>query len=130
VRACPTKATFKRESDGIVMMDFHRCIGCRFCMAACPFGARSFNYRDPRPFIKETNKLFPTRMKGVVEKCNFCNERLAEGKLPACVEASKGKLAFGDLFDEGSEVRKLIQTNFTLRRKVNLGTEPAVYYIV
>ena len=57
VRACPTKATFKRESDGIVMMDFHRCIGCRFCMAACPYGARSFNYRDPRPFIKETNKL-------------------------------------------------------------------------
>jgi molybdopterin-containing oxidoreductase family iron-sulfur binding subunit len=130
VRACPTKATFKRPSDGIVMMDFHRCIGCRFCMAACPFGARSFNYRDPRPFIKETNKLFPTRMKGVVEKCNFCSERLAEGKLPACVEASGGKLKFGDLFDEGSEVRKLIQTNFTIRRKVNLGTEPAVYYIV
>ena len=130
VRACPTKATFKRPSDGIVMMDFHRCIGCRFCMAACPFGARSFNYRDPRPFVKETNKLFPTRMKGVVEKCNFCNERLAEGKLPACVEVSEGKLKFGDLFDEKSEVRKLIQTNYTIRRKVNLGTEPAVYYIV
>jgi len=130
VRACPTKATFKRESDGIVMMDFHRCIGCRFCMAACPFGARSFNYRDPRPFIKETNRQFPTRMKGVVEKCNFCNERLAEGKLPACVDASAGKLKFGDLFDEASEVRKLIQTNFTIRRKVNLGTEPSVYYIV
>ncbi|MGE5257804.1 MAG: sulfate reduction electron transfer complex DsrMKJOP subunit DsrO [Hyphomicrobiales bacterium] len=130
VRACPTKATFKRGSDGIVMMDFHRCIGCRFCMAACPFGARSFNYRDPRPFIKETNQRFPTRTKGVVEKCNFCSERLAEGKLPACVEASAGKLKFGDLFDEGSEVRKLIQTNFTIRRKVNLGTEPSVYYIV
>jgi molybdopterin-containing oxidoreductase family iron-sulfur binding subunit len=130
VRACPTKATFKRESDGIVMMDFHRCIGCRFCMAACPFGARSFNYRDPRPFIKETNKQFPTRMKGVVEKCSYCVERLAEGKMPACVEASGGKLAFGDLFDEKSEVRELLRTNYTIRRKVNLGTEPSVYYIV
>ena len=130
VRACPTKATFKRESDGIVLMDFHRCIGCRFCMAACPFGARSFNYRDPRPFIKKTNKKFPTRMKGVVEKCNFCAERLAEGQLPACVEVSKSKLAFGDLYDPQSEVRELIRTHYTIRRKQVLGTEPSVYYIV
>jgi len=129
-RACPTQATFKRESDGIVMMDFHRCIGCRFCMAACPFGARSFNFRDPRPFIPEQNKEFPTRMKGVVEKCNFCAERLAEGKLPACVEASDGAIAFGDLYDPKSEVRELIRTNYTIRRKQTLGTEPAVYYIV
>lgn len=130
VRVCPTQATFRRESDGIVLMDFHRCIGCRFCMAACPFGARSFNYRDPRPFIKETNVKFPTRMKGVVEKCNFCAERLAEGQLPACVEASQGKLTFGDLYDPESEVRELIKTNYTIRRKQQLGTEPAVYYIV
>jgi molybdopterin-containing oxidoreductase family iron-sulfur binding subunit len=130
VRACPTQATFKREGDGIVIMDFHRCIGCRFCMAACPFGARSFNYRDPRPFIMETNLAFPTRMKGVVEKCNFCVERLAVGKVPACVEVSDGALAFGDLYDPDSEVRELIRTNYTIRRKQNLGTEPAVYYIV
>jgi len=130
VRACPTQATFKRASDGIVFMDFHRCIGCRFCMAACPFGARSFNYRDPRPFIAETNKKFPTRMKGVVEKCNFCAERLAVGQMPACVEVSEGKLTFGDLYDPESEVRELIRTNFTIRRKQALGTEPAVYYIV
>jgi molybdopterin-containing oxidoreductase family iron-sulfur binding subunit len=130
VRACPTKATFKRESDGIVLMDFHRCIGCRFCMAACPFGARSFNFRDPRPFIRETNKQFPTRMKGVVEKCNFCAERLAVGQMPACVEASEGKLAFGDLYDSESEVRELIRTNYTIRRKQTLGTDPCVYYIV
>jgi Fe-S-cluster-containing dehydrogenase component len=129
-RACPTKATFKRESDGIVLMDFHRCIGCRFCMAACPFGARSFNFRDPRPFIEETNKEFPTRMKGVVEKCNFCAERLAVGKMPACVEASNGAIAFGDLYDPESEVRKLLKTNYTIRRKQGLGTEPSVYYIV
>jgi molybdopterin-containing oxidoreductase family iron-sulfur binding subunit len=130
VRACPTKATFKRESDGIILMDFHRCIGCRFCMAACPYGSRSFNFRDPRPFIAKTNKAFPTRMKGVVEKCNFCAERLAVGKLPACVEVSDGALAFGDLYDPESEVRQLIKENYTIRRKQTLGTEPSVYYIV
>ncbi len=129
-RVCPTKATFKRESDGIVLMDFHRCIGCRFCMAACPYGSRSFNFRDPRPFIEETNKSFPTRMKGVVEKCNFCAERLAVGKLPACAEASDGAIVFGDLYDPASEVRELLRTNYTIRRKQGLGTEPAVYYIV
>ena len=130
VRACPTQATFKRESDGIVMMDFHRCIGCRFCMAACPFGARSFNFRDPRPFIAEINRKFPTRMRGVVEKCNFCAERLAEGLMPACVEASEGKLIFGDLADPESEVRELLRENYSIRRKQSLGTEPSVYYIV
>ena len=130
VRACPTQATFKRESDGIVLMDFHRCIGCRFCMAACPFGARSFNFRNPRPFIAEVNKKFPTRSKGVVEKCNFCAERLAVGLNPACVDASDGKIAYGDLYDPESEVRELIRKNFTIRRKQSLGTEPAVYYIV
>jgi molybdopterin-containing oxidoreductase family iron-sulfur binding subunit len=129
VRACPTQATFKQE-DGIVAMDFHRCIGCRFCMAACPYGSRSFNFRDPRPFIKETNKKFPTRMRGVVEKCNFCSELLAEGKKPACVEASKGALVFGDLEDPESEVRKLLKSNYTIRRKTALGTGPAIYYIV
>ncbi len=130
VRACPTKATFKRESDGIVMMDFHRCIGCRFCMAACPYGSRSFNFRDPRPFIAETNKAYPTRMKGVVEKCNFCVERLAVGKLPACVEVSEGILTFGDLNDPDSEVSQLLKENYAIRRKTNLGTGPSVYYIV
>jgi len=131
VRACPTQATFKRE-DGIVMMDFHRCIGCRFCMAACPFGARSFNFRDPRPFIKPEEYVteFPTRMKGVVEKCNFCNERLAVGLQPACVEASNGAIVFGDLNNPESEVRALLKENYTIRRKQELGTEPAVYYIV
>ena len=131
-RACPTKATFKRESDGIVLMDFHRCIGCRFCMAACPFGARSFNFVDPHTALEESdiNKEFPTRMKGVVEKCNFCAERLAVGKMPACVEASNGIIAFGDLEDPESEVRKLLKSNYAIQRKSGLGTEPSVYYIV
>ena len=130
VRACPTQATWKRESDGIVLMDFHRCIGCRFCMAACPFGARSFNFRDPRDFIRNINKKYPRRSKGVVEKCNFCAERLAVGQMPACVEVSEGKLTFGDLDDPQSEVRELIRTHYTIRRKQTLGTEPSVYYIV
>lgn len=131
VRVCPTKATFKRE-DGIVLMDMHRCIGCRFCMAACPFGARSFNWKDPRPYIGETNDEFPTRMKGVVEKCNFCAERLAKGVMPACVEVCKDKecLFFGDLDDPESEVRKVLSANHTVRRKAELGTNPMVYYII
>ncbi len=129
VRVCPTKATFKRQ-DGIVLMDFHRCIGCRFCMAACPYGSRSFNFRDPRPFIKEINPKFPTRMKGVVEKCNFCAERLAVGKIPACVEVSNGALIFGDLDDSESEIRETLRTNFTIRRKPALGAGPSIFYIV
>jgi len=132
VRVCPTQATFKR-ADGIVMMDFHRCIGCRYCMAACPYGSRSFNYVDPRTILdlKEVNPEFPTRTKGVVEKCNFCNERLAQGLLPACVMACKEKaLAFGDLGDPNSEASQLIKTNYTIKRKPELGTMPMVYYVV
>src|SRR6056297_1800151 len=129
VQACPTKATFQRE-DGIVMMDYHRCIGCRFCMAACPYGSRSFNFRDPRPAIEEENDDFPTRMRGVVEKCNFCAERLAEGKMPACVEVSEGALVFGDLEDPNSEIRKVLRENYVIQRKQNLGTNPSVYYII
>ena len=132
VQACPTKATFQRE-DGIVLMDFHRCIGCRFCMAACPYGSRSFNFQDPRNGLeggKPTNSEFPTRCKGVVEKCNFCAERLAVGKMPYCVEASKGAIVFGDLSDEKSEVRKVLKENYTIRRKASLGTGPSVFYIV
>jgi Fe-S-cluster-containing dehydrogenase component len=133
VRVCPTKATFKRP-DGIVLMDFHRCIGCRFCMAACPYGSRSFNFIDPRTVLpkdkNEWNLEFPTRMKGVVEKCNFCAERLAVGKIPACVEASEGAFTFGDLEDPTSEVRSLLKSNYTIRRKPSLGTGPSVYYIV
>ena len=138
-RVCPTKATWKRK-DGVVMMDQHRCIGCRFCMAACPFGARSFNWGDPRRAPKElnpsfpTNPEYPTRTKGVVEKCNFCAERLAKGKYPACVEAAnkikENALIFGDLDDVGSEVRKLLRSRYSIRRKPELGTGPNIYYIV
>ena len=127
----PTQATYKME-DGIVAMDYHRCIGCRFCMAGCPYGARSFNFVDPRHWLKEpiANPAYPTRMPGVVEKCTFCAERLAVGKLPACVEASDGAVLFGDLRDPKSNVRKALAANFSIRRKPTLGTQPGVYYLV
>lgn len=130
VRVCPTAATWKRE-DGIVMMDWHRCIGCRYCMAACPYGSRSFNWFDPRPYIHPTTAEFPTRTKGVVEKCNFCEERLANGRPPACVAACKDKaLVFGDLNDENSAVRQLLRARFSIQRQPELGTGPSVYYLV
>jgi len=138
-RVCPTKSTWQRE-DGIVMMDQHRCIGCRFCMAACPYGVRSFNWGDPRKAPEEKNQGFPfnrdypTRTKGVVEKCTFCAERLAKGLLPACVEAAneieKDVLIFGDLADPESGVREALRSSYTIRRKPELGSEPNVYYIV
>jgi molybdopterin-containing oxidoreductase family iron-sulfur binding subunit len=129
-RVCPTQATWKRE-DGIVMMDWHRCIGCRYCIVACPYGSRSFNWRDPRPSIKEIQAEFPTRSRGVVEKCTFCDERLATGRLPACVEACKNRcLLFGDLEDADSPVREILRTRHAIRRKPGLGTQPEVYYLV
>jgi len=130
VRVCPTQATWKR-ADGVVMMDYHRCIGCRYCMAACPYGSRSFNFIDPRPFLEEVNAEFPTRTKGVVEKCNFCEERLVEGKLPACVAACpEGALVFGDLNDEQSAIRELLGRRFALQRRPELGCGPSVFYLI
>jgi molybdopterin-containing oxidoreductase family iron-sulfur binding subunit len=140
VRACPTKATFK-NADGIVMMDYHRCIGCRFCMAACPYGARSFNWRNPREqyangnykfFKKGIDPAFPTRMRGVVEKCNFCVKRLSQGKLPACVEATgnTGAMTFGDINNPNSEISTVLSNNFTIQRKPATGTYPSVFYII
>lgn len=129
VRVCPTGATFKRK-DGIVVMDYHRCIGCRFCMAGCPYGARSFNFKNPRPYLEEVNPKFPTRMRGVVEKCTFCASRLAEGLLPYCVEASNGAIVFGDLTNPRSDVSKALKENYSVVRKPSLGTGPSVYYII
>lgn len=130
VRVCPTKATFQTAA-GVTVMDYHRCIGCRYCMAACPYGARSFNFVDPRPFISEVNPDFPTREKGVVEKCNLCDERLALGQRPICVEVCPhGCLYFGDLNNPDSEVRRVLAGRFSLQRKAELGTRPKVYYLV
>jgi len=137
-KVCITGATFKRESDGIVMIDMHRCVGCRFCIAACPYGARSFNFRDPRPVLEEMGTLredYPSRVKGAVEKCTFCVERLREGREPACVEAVKqvpggeGALTFGDLSDPDSDVSRLLREKHTICRRISLGFGPNVFYI-
>ncbi len=143
-RVCPTRATFKRE-DGIVMMDWHRCIGCRFCMAACPYGSRSFNWGDPRRVMKDkelkklnpdfpTNKEFPTRTKGVVEKCTFCYDRIDKGEYPVCVETAnkikKGSFIFGNILDPDSEIREVLKKRFSLRRKPELGTGPNIFYLI
>ena len=135
VSVCPVKATYQRD-DGIVMMDQHRCIGCRYCMAACPYGSRSFNWQNPwetaegEP-VDVPNPEFPKRTRGVVEKCNLCAERLAKGLVPRCVEACRhGALTFGDASDPDSEVRKLLASGRAIRRKVHLGTEPHVFYLV
>jgi molybdopterin-containing oxidoreductase family iron-sulfur binding subunit len=131
VSVCPTQATWRRDKDGLVMMDWHRCIGCRYCVAACPYGSRSFNWRDPRPFIEETNEEYPTRTRGVVEKCTFCEELLAEGEQPACVKACSEKaMIFGDLEDPNSDVRRTLAERFSIRRKPSLGTQPEIYYLV
>jgi Fe-S-cluster-containing dehydrogenase component len=130
VRVCPTQATWKRP-DGIVAMDWHRCIGCRYCVAACPYGSRSFNWVDPRPYIHGQNPDFPTRTKGVVEKCTLCSERLAVGRLPACVESCPEKaIVFGNLADPRSDIRELLRSRYHTRRKPELGTAPNVFYIV
>jgi Fe-S-cluster-containing dehydrogenase component len=130
VRVCPTQATWKRE-DGIVMMDWHRCIGCRYCVAACPYGSRSFNWGDPRPHLRNITADFPTRTKGVVEKCTFCEERLAVGEPPACVEACPAKaMLFGNLEDPASDIRRALGARFSVQRRPELGTHPEVFYIV
>lgn len=128
-KVCPTQATYANE-EGVVIQDMHRCIGCRNCMAACPYGSRSFNFMDPRPYVKELNPHYPTRMKGVVEKCDFCVERLAKGEAPLCVEASNGAILFGDLDDPASDIAKKMQEVMAIQRRPSFGTNPKVFYQV
>jgi len=133
VRVCPTQATWKRE-DGPVMMDMHRCIGCRYCIVGCPYGARSFNWRDPRKFLDRVDEDFPTRTKGVVEKCTLCAERLRRGERPLCVEACERRgtraIVFGDLNDPDSEIHRIVASGATERRRPELGTRPQVHYLL
>jgi hypothetical protein len=127
----PDPGDLQARSDGIVTDGFpplHRLPLSAWRPAPTAPAASTSGIRAP--LLKSNNKAFPTRMKGVVEKCNFCAERLAVGELPACVEASNGAIAFGDLDDPDSEVREVLKPNYTIRRKQTLGTEPSVYYIV
>lgn len=132
VRVCPVQATWKR-ADGIVMMDHHRCIGCRYCMAACPYGSRSFNWSDPRPAIQadRINRDYPVRTRGVVEKCNLCAERIDIGQTPLCVNACPERaMMFGNIADHSSPVRQVVARRLVLRRKAELGTNPEIYYLI
>lgn len=145
VSVCPVGATFVRD-DGIVVMDYDKCIGCRYCQVACPYGARSFNWEAR----KEHSGYAPEwgshevewRSRGVAEKCTFCIHRidrgLAHGMMPgvdraatpACVNICPVEARiFGDLNDPESKVSKAIKELPTFRLREDLGTEPNVYYV-
>ncbi len=145
VEVCPVQATYVRE-DGLVVMDYDRCIGCRYCEVACPYDARKFNWEarsdenayEPTWGIAEVDR----RRRGVVEKCTFCIHRIDAGlangltpgedpeATPACVNICPvGARVFGDLNDPDSKISRTIAANPTLRLREELGTEPSVYYI-
>ena len=133
VKACPVEATWK-ESDGIVVIDYDWCIGCRYCMTACPYSARHFNWTEPQIPAAEvnpdTNYLGNRpRPKGVVEKCHFCTQRTRKGRQPACMEACPtGARVFGNLLDPTSEIRYILANKKVFRLKEELGTEPKFWY--
>lgn len=123
---CPTQATFQR-ADGIVLVDKHRCIGCRYCMIACPFKAR---FMPHRPLDTATPK-YP-RAKSTAEGCTLCVHRIDRGQQPACVERcaaqGNGALLFGDLNDPHSAISQALQEHGGGTVRADLGLEPAVYY--
>ncbi len=133
VKACPTKATWKAE-DGIVVIDYDWCIGCRYCMTACPYWARHFNWTEPRIPPNEINPNTNyignrPRPRGVVEKCHFCTQRTRKGRQPACQEACPtGARVFGNLLDPKSEIRWVLEHKAVFRLKEELGTEPKFWY--
>jgi len=133
VKACPTKATWK-EVDGIVVIDYNWCIGCRYCMSACPYWARHFNWTEPKIPAAEMNPVTNylgnrPRPRGVVEKCHFCTQRTRKGRQPACQEACPtGARVFGNLMDPQSEIRYVLANKKVFRLKEELGTEPKFWY--
>ena len=133
VKACPTQATFKMD-NGIVNVDYDRCIGCRYCMVACPYDNRVFNWRAPvqePPADVAVVGETPARPKGVVEKCTFCVQRTAEGLLPRCVVACPtGARVFGDLDDPDSEVSVQLRERPSYVVFPERGTEPSLHYLI
>lgn len=133
VPVCPVQATWQ-EPDGIVVVDYDWCIGCRYCMAACPYWARRFNWAEPHVPAEELNPNQHylgnrPRKKGVVEKCTFCVQRTREGRLPACAEACPtGARVFGNLLDPDSEIRWVLANKRVFRLKEELSTEPRFWY--
>jgi molybdopterin-containing oxidoreductase family iron-sulfur binding subunit len=130
---CPTGATW-REPDGIVAIDYDWCIGCRYCMASCPYGARHFNWGEPSLAPEEFNPKLHLlgnrpRPRGVVEKCTFCIQRTRKGLYPACVEICPvGARKFGNLLDPDSEIRYLLKHKRTFVLKADLETRPKFFY--
>lgn len=133
VKSCPVAATWT-EPDGIVVVDYNWCIGCRCCMASCPYGARHFNWgktdlaaEDANP---ETHYLGNRpRDKGVVEKCTFCIQRVREGRYPKCVEICPvGARKFGNLLDKDSEIRYILENKRVLILKEEVNNQPKFYY--
>ena len=126
VDVCPTGASHQR-ADGIVLVDKHRCIGCRYCMVACPFGARSFVHEDVTD-----QKPWSPRGKGTVESCNMCAHRVDANKEPACVVAcnksGNRKMIFGDLNDPNSEIAKAVASHGVTRIRGDLGLNPGILY--
>ena len=135
VKACPTKATWQ-EPDGIVVVDYDWCIGCRYCIAACPYYGRRFNWNEPVVPINEMTKKQHylgnrIRSRGQMEKCTFCVQRSREGRNPACVEACPtGARVFGNLLDPKSEIRFVLKNKKVFRLKEDLGTDPKFWYFV
>lgn len=133
VKACPIEATWK-ESDGIVVVDYNWCIGCRYCEAACPYHARRFNWARPEVPADEVNpnqSYLSNRIRpqGVIEKCTFCLHRTREGRLPACLEACPtGARVFGNVLDPDSEIRWVLENKRVFVLKEELGTKPRFYY--
>ena len=133
VKACPVSATVK-QPNGIVSVDYDRCIGCRYCMVACPYDNRVFNWRapvqDPPPNVAPVGQVAP-RPKGVVEKCTFCQQRVEQDLNPRCVVACPvGARTFGDLDDPDSEVSILLRERPSYVVYPQRGTEPSVHYLL
>lgn len=143
VAVCPVDATFKRQ-DGIVLIDNERCIGCRFCIAACPYSARFLNWEKPLHYQEDLDKVYNVELnipqkKGTITKCLFSADRVREGKLPYCVSACpNGVFYFGDENEdtvtngttkETVRFRKLLEDNAGYQLMAELGTKPRVYYL-
>ena len=141
---CPVGATWKREEDGIVVIDYDRCIGCRYCLTACPYGSRfidlGLTFTDPpQPYETTASPEYgQNRVRGRnrspvgnARKCHFCIHRVYDGMLPACAETCIGRaIHFGDLDDPNSTVSHLLASEEALRFKEELGTEPNVFYLI
>ncbi len=134
VAVCPTGASYKR-ADGLVLVNYDACMGCRYCEAACPYGARTFiesikGYYPGQPLVPYEQVSYTRHQVGVEEKCTFCIERFNQGKEPACVATCPAYARhFGDLSDPNSEVSQLISQRQGFQLLPELGTDPSVYYL-